>query len=114
MKHVRMVKKTKNARWRIRQEEMWKKRQLAAVQERGDNKELDAVRRIVREEVKSGLDVAVQEAMLKALPELARTIVEEQEKMRKGWRKTSKESVSSELSDGSRRSLIADLKDLWA
>ena len=78
-----MVKKTKNARWRIRQEEIWKKRQLAAIQERGDNKELDAVRRIVREEVKSGLDVAVQEAMLKALPELARTIVEEQEKKRK-------------------------------
>ena len=26
VKHVRMVKKTKNARWRIRQEEMWKKR----------------------------------------------------------------------------------------
>ena len=78
-----MVKKTKNARWRIRQEEIWKKRQLAAIQERGDNKGLDAVRRIVREEVKSGLDVAVQEAMLKALPELARTIVEEQEKKRK-------------------------------
>ena len=120
VRHVRKVKKTKSAKWRMKQEDTWKQRQLAAIAERDQNdqrsfnptKIAEEIHRLNLEagmqgEIRSAVDAVVKEA----LPELARMIVDEQEARAKQSVNKGKEAGPS----GQRNSgLMAGLKDLWA
>jgi chromatin remodeling complex protein RSC6 len=127
------MKKTKNARWRLKQEEMWKKRQLAAIAEKEQDGNTSAQLQklsvqLNKLNLESGIQAAVDKAVERSLPQLARLIVHEQStqanrSVKRGQKEAApsthrssepgrKERRRSEPGEG--RSLLDDLKELWA
>ena len=117
--------KTKVQRWKLKQIEMFKTRQLAQIstaasRTNGSGFNPQAMRTVVREELRLGIDDAIR----KAMPELARMVVKEQAKalqvstVSKEGRQGIMDAATPDQTPGRRRpngqGLIADLKDLWA
>eukprot|EP00964_Phaeocystis_antarctica_P095581 scaffold62015_cov33-Phaeocystis_antarctica.AAC.1 len=81
LRHLRQAKKSKEQRWKIKQMDMWKNRQLAQIstaasRSQGGGFNAEAMRGLVRDELHKGVD----DALKRAMPELAKMVVTEQKR----------------------------------
>jgi hypothetical protein len=118
LRHLRLAKKSKEKRWKAQQMDVWKNRQMAQISTAASRSQLggfnaEAMRGLVRDELRKGVDDALQRAM----PELAKMVVAEQRRAAHAEGPTTPASgafTRSRSGRPTREGLLADLKDLWA
>ena len=120
LRHLQKTKKSKQQRWKIQQLDMWKNRQMAQIstaasRTQGGGFNPEAMRNLVRDELRKG----VVDELKRAMPELAKMVVTELHAERPtlgGGASSTPGSAAFTRSRSGRPSqgLLADLKDLWA
>ena len=119
LRHLQKTKKSKQQRWKIQQLDMWKNRQMAQIstaasRTQGGGFNPEAMRNLVRDELRKGVD----DALKRAMPELAKMLVTEQKRAMQAERPATPASGGSFRRSRSglptKEGLIADIKDLWA
>ena len=126
LRSLRQRKKSKEQRYKSKQEDIWKNRQMAQIstaasRSQGGEFNAEAMRGLVRDELRKGVD----DALKRAMPELAKMVVTEQKRAMHAERPTLGDRASSTPASGAaftrsrsgrptREGLLADLKDLWA
>ena len=68
LKHLRKAKKSREARWKVKQMDLWKSRNVAQIttastRSRGGGFSAEAMRSLVRDELRRGVDDALKRAM---------------------------------------------------
>ena len=120
LKHLRKAKKSREARWKVKQMDLWKNRQVAQIttastRSRGGGFNAEAMRSLVRDELRRGVD----DALKRAMPGLAKMVVAEQRREaekapRRGRASSDSAFMMSRSGRSTSQSLLADLKGLWA
>ena len=120
LKHLRKAKKSREARWKVKQMDLWKNRQVAQIttastRSRGGGFNAEAMRSLVRDELRRGVD----DALKRAMPGLAKMVVAEQRREaekapRRGRASNDSAFMMSRSGRSTSQSLLADLKGLWA
>ena len=120
LKHLRKAKKSREARWKVKQMDLWKNRQVAQIttastRSRGGGFNAEAMRSLVRDELRQGVD----DALKRAMPGLAKMVVAEQKREaekapRRGRASSDSAFMMSRSGRSTSQSLLADLKGLWA
>ena len=123
LRSLRQRKKSKEQRYKSKQMDIWKNRQMAQIStaasrtQGGGGFNAEAMRSLVRDELRKGVD----DALKRAMPELAKMLVTEQKRAMQAERPPRPATPASGGSFLRSRSglptkegLIADIKDLWA
>ena len=121
LRSLRQRKKSKEQRYKSKQEDIWKNRQMAQIstaasrtQGGGGGFNAEAMRGLVRDELRKGVD----DALKRAMPELAKMLVTEQKRAMQAERPATPASGGSFRRSRSglptKEGLITDIKDLWA
>jgi len=127
LRSLRKRKKNKIQRWKSKQEDISKARQMAQIstaasRTQGGGFNAEAMRGLVRDELRKGVD----DALKRAMPDLAKMVVTEQKRAMHAERPTLGDRASSTPASGggsfmrsrsgppTKEGLLADLKDLWA
>ena len=123
LRSLRQRKKSKEQRYKSKQMDIWKNRQMAQISNAGSRTQgggfnPEAMRNLVRDELRKGVD----DALKRAMPELAKMVVTEMHAERPtvggGGRASSTPGSAAFTRSRSGRptsqGLLADLKDLWA
>merc|ERR1740117_1335536 len=126
LRSLRKRKKNKSQRWKSKQEDISKARQMAQIstaasRTQGGGFNAEAMRGLVRDELRKGVD----DALKRAMPDLAKMVVTEQKRAMHAERPALGDMASSTPASGAaftrsrsgrptREGLLADLKDLWA
>lgn len=122
LRHLRQAKKKKEHRSLVKKNNIEKNRQMAQIataatrSSGGGGFNAEAMRCLIRDELRRGVD----DALNKAMPEIAKMVVIEQRKAEKGENSFKVASTPESGAFGRMRrrpsghGLLADLKDLWA
>ena len=121
LRHVQKAKTSREARWKVKQMDLRKSRQVAQILTAGTRSRggggfnAEAMRSLVRDELRQGVD----DALKRAMPGLAKMVVAQQRREaekapRRGRASSDPAFVVSRSGHSTSQKLLADLKGLWA